>query len=114
MYVYCLQLRQKTLARSIGVTLVNSMSAPASPNVKEKSATLGPSTIRPSQRPSITPSASTHEFRGDPGISLPKQLSAATMSLPSSGVHLTSRRTVFGRGGMPVVRMYTYCNISYL
>lgn len=91
------------MARSIGgASLVNSLSAPSSPR---KAATLGPSSVRPTRRLLLSATSSTQEFQGDPGISLPRQLGVATMSLPASTHHLAARRKVFGRGGMPVVSL---------
>ena len=91
-FVY-FQLRQKSLARSIGVTLAtNSLSAPSSPSKDSKSATLGPSTIRNMSRPSfLHPSSYTQEFRGRNPLSLPRGASSAAVSLPATNRHTLQR-----------------------
>ena len=91
----CFQLRQKSLARSIGVTLAtNSLSAPPSPSKESKSATLGPSSIRTASRPPLVhPSSSTHEFRGRVPLSLPRGASSAAVSLPVGSRHTIHRHT---------------------
>ena len=87
------QLRQKSLARSIGVTLVtNSVSVPSSPSKDSKAATLGPSSIRNMSRPPLVQaSSSTQEFRGRTPLSLPRGASSAAVSLPTTSRHTLQR-----------------------
>lgn len=87
------QLRQKSLAHSIGVTLAtNSLSVPSSPSKDSKAATLGPSTIRSMSRPTLLQtSSSTQEFRGRSPHSLPRGASSAAVSLPTTNRHTLQR-----------------------